>query len=220
MSNITTTTTAVPAKIGAFSAAVAKRKTEMGGDSTLLLDCSSSMAAHVNVELKGKINAERRRIDMLRRVVKSIRLAKPAVRAMAFGPLHFTATVEYSSVRMLEPGEDIPEPSGGTPLAEAIEAATAAGGKRLVVISDGEPNDQNRALEAARKHGHRIDCIFIGPDNAHDPGEDFLKRLADASGGSYGKDAMTGGTLALENKIIGLLGDGGSTVPPVGPIAL
>lgn len=79
---------------------------------------------------------------------------------------------------------------GGTDLAGALRFVHVADdtGMRFVVISDGEPNDENKALAVARTFKSRIDCVFIGP--AGDPGADFLRRLAAASGGQYSKNEV------------------------------
>lgn len=79
---------------------------------------------------------------------------------------------------------------GGTDLAGALKFVHVADdtGMRFVVISDGEPNDEAKALAVARTFKSRIDTVFIGPEG--DPGAAFLKRLADASGGVYSKNAV------------------------------
>ena len=56
-------------------------------------------------------------------------------------------------------------------------------GIRLILISDGEPNDEAGTLAAAGKFTSKIDVIFVGPENG--PGADFLRRLAQATGGVY-----------------------------------
>jgi hypothetical protein len=52
---------------------------------------------------------------------------------------------------------------------------------RFIVISDGQPDSESRALAAAAKFTTRIDTIFIGPPG--DPGEVFLAQLAAACRG-------------------------------------
>jgi Mg-chelatase subunit ChlD len=54
---------------------------------------------------------------------------------------------------------------------------------RFIVISDGEPDDEKEALKVAKTFKNRIDTIFVGREGAE--GQDFLNRLAKASGGSH-----------------------------------
>lgn len=77
-------------------------------------------------------------------------------------------------------------PLGGTKLAEALTFCRPADveGIRFIVISDGEPNDERRALSAARKYRNRIDVIYVGPETTR-WGYEFLQRLAAASGGVF-----------------------------------
>ena len=58
---------------------------------------------------------------------------------------------------------------------------------RFILISDGEPTDESSALTAARKYKNKIDTIYVGPENEK-AGQDFLKRLAKASGGQALQD--------------------------------
>lgn len=213
MSNLVSGSSAAP--LTGFAAKVAAKQTENGAGVLFLLDCSVSMCDHVALKLKGKINAERRRIDILRRTVKDLQRAKPNAQMMAFGPVFFQPSGEFGHTKLLAKDEEVPDATGGgTPLAEAIDAASKAGALRIVILSDGVPNSQPAALDAARRFGKRIDCLYIGGDDPGDPGAEFLKELAQASGGNYGRDGLTLGSKALEGKVIGLLGDG--SVAPSG----
>ena len=80
--------------------------------------------------------------------------------------------------------------SGGTDLARALTFVHVADGcgVRFIVISDGYPNDPEAALREASKFESRIDTVFIG--SAGDPGAEFLKKLAAASGGQYSKNQV------------------------------
>ena len=53
---------------------------------------------------------------------------------------------------------------------------------RVIVISDGEPNEPDKALQVASKFKNRIDVVSVGPED-RPAGRDFLKQLAAASGG-------------------------------------
>lgn len=73
---------------------------------------------------------------------------------------------------------------GGTHIAGALDFAKIADvdGMRFVLISDGEPMDEQSALQAARKYKNRIDTIYCGSE-LRPAGREFLQRLAKASGG-------------------------------------
>lgn len=100
---------------------------------------------------------------------------------------------------------EIPNPGGGTPLHEAIDFAKVEKAGRAIVISDGEPDDRQRALQSAKDFGGRIDVVFVGTPGSS--GEEFLKMLAEATGG----ESFTGDLSdpkQLTSKVLGLLGSG------------
>ena len=72
---------------------------------------------------------------------------------------------------------------GGTDLAKALKFAKVADvtGMRFIVISDGQPQNEEGALKVARTYKNKIDTIYVGPEGGE--GQAFLKRLAKASGG-------------------------------------
>lgn len=72
----------------------------------------------------------------------------------------------------------------GTNLAKALRFAKAADldGMRFIVISDGQPDDEDGALRVAETYQNHIDVIYVGPER-FPSGRDFLARLAAASGG-------------------------------------
>lgn len=73
---------------------------------------------------------------------------------------------------------------GGTNLAGALRFAKMADvpGIRFIVISDGQPDNEEQALAAAKTYKNRIDVIFVGPET-NPTGREFLRKLAQASGG-------------------------------------
>lgn len=92
------------------------------------------------------------------------------------------AVLSFSSDVMFCPA-GIPHNYGeGTYLAKAMNFAKMADvpDMRFIVISDGQPDDEDEALEAARKFTNRIDTIYVGPEGGS--GSAFLKQLAKASG--------------------------------------
>jgi len=72
---------------------------------------------------------------------------------------------------------------GMTDLSKALKFAKMGdvSGMRFIVISDGEPNDEQSALDVAKTYKARIDTIYVGPENGD--GQKFLQRLAKVSGG-------------------------------------
>jgi Mg-chelatase subunit ChlD len=89
----------------------------------------------------------------------------------------------------------------GTDLAKALKFArvTDVEGMKFIIISDGEPDDEQEALSEAAKYKNHIDTIYIGADKS---GERFLALLASKSGGHSAKD-FSGHN--LETTIKGLL---------------
>ena len=134
-------------------------KPEVLSDTVFLLDVSGSMSAKVGKE---------RKIDHLRNVMES----------------YPTATKFCFSDDVYD-DKDIPEPSNSTDLAKGFRYLRNTGlkPKRVVLVSDGEPNDEYSALNAAKEVALPIDIIFIGDKGSR--GERFMEKLASASGGKH-----------------------------------
>lgn len=167
----------------------------------LLVDVSGSMADYVDDVASANRNYTRR-IDALRIVVRDV-VQKKLVPVYAFG-----GPMEDSDHRMQYvwqvPYDAIPEPVGGTPLRPAIEMARQNGYGRLLVISDGNPEDRSGCLEAAKQFGGRIDVVFVGPANDWTGGSEFLDELARATGGNRFEGDL-GDTKQIASTIAGLL---------------
>lgn len=169
----------------------------------LLIDVSTSMNAHMR---NGKT-----RINGLREVVAGL-LAKRQTQLIAFGLqqrpnaeaqfVQSAAPVNYMGVIEVDFVTEVPDAQGGTPMAEGIDFARANGFGRAVVISDGAPNDQHKALESARQFGGRIDVIYVG--DAGDPGSHFLEELAKATGGQRFEGDLSD-VKELTGAVVGLL---------------
>lgn len=54
-------------------------------------------------------------------------------------------------------------------------------GIRIVIVSDGEPDEAAAAMAEARTFTSRIDTVYVGPENG--PGRQFLADLSAATGG-------------------------------------
>lgn len=157
----------------------------------LVVDCSGSMAQTTD---KGE-----RKIDALRAVVAEVR-ERVGCKVLAFGHAWQPEIVD-----------SIPEPSGGTPLHDAIHAGKSHRATHLIVISDGIPDSQSAALDAAREFGGKIDAVYVGPKGG--PGPKFMQQLAGLTGGT--SDALDLAQKELVgSRILGLLGDGSDQ--PVG----
>lgn len=96
------------------------------------------------------------------------------------------AVISFSSDAMFCPG-GVPHNYGqGTSVHLGLDFAKIADGlpslKRIVLISDGEPDNRQAALDSAKTFKTKIDCIFVGPETEQ-AGRAFLNELAKASGG-------------------------------------
>lgn len=74
-------------------------------------------------------------------------------------------------------------PFGGTDLANVLTFIQPSDGTgiKIILISDGEPDNEQRALDLAKGFTSKIDVVYVGPEAG--PGRDFLRRLAEATGG-------------------------------------
>ena len=79
---------------------------------------------------------------------------------------------------------------GTTDLTAGLEFVKIADdcGLKIVVISDGEPNDERSALQVARTFNDKIDVIYCGREGEY--GEQFLQQLAAESGGQFFNDGV------------------------------
>jgi hypothetical protein len=179
----------------------------------LLLDCSGSMNERMR---NGK-----KRIEGLRAVVQNVQAKKPTA-MIAFGPTFgFNESKDPNvfnpyeddapkdgdryvlpEMRVVDFVSEVPEPQGGTPLHLAIDFARQKGVGRLLLISDGQPNDMALAMTAARNFGGKIDVVYVGDPG--DMGSIFLDDLAKATGGQRFEGDLTD-VRELENTVIGLL---------------
>jgi uncharacterized protein with von Willebrand factor type A (vWA) domain len=178
--------------------ALAKRR-GTGTNSILILDTSSSMA---DVVMNG---SERiRKIDMLSNVVSTLRSDGAQFRQIVFSDY-----ADFNDV--------IPQPSGGTNMAEAFRLAGEGKPKQIVLVSDGEPNNAEEAMQAAKHHltGVIIDTFYVGEYGGR--GEAFLQQLSKLYSGSHGVSTRMG---ELTSGIRLALNAGSAADIAKGPIAL
>lgn len=76
----------------------------------------------------------------------------------------------------------LPEPAGSTALHLALVEANRHSPRKTLVISDGRPDDESRALDAAAALSGTIDVIYCGPDDDQQAIA-FMRRLARIGGG-------------------------------------
>jgi Mg-chelatase subunit ChlD len=113
------------------------------------------------------------------------------------------AVVAFSSFPQFVPNGRPPFLDGGTDMAQAMNFVKPADGcVKFILISDGEPNNEKKTLEAARSFQNYWDTIYIGPE-CDRRGADFLQKLAKATGG---KCEVTGCVDRLADQITLMLG--------------
>lgn len=116
------------------------------------------------------------------------------------------ALVPFSDIAYLALDGRLPFPDGSTNLVYALNMIEPVVqlGVRACIVSDGYPDSPEECLQMAKRmHGH-IDCIFIGkPDS---DGDKFMKRLADAVGGTHQSNDATKELEGMVEKL--LLTDG------------
>lgn len=142
-----------------------------------LLDCSGSMRDTMG-------NLSHSKYEHLLWALKDVVKGVPKLRIVAFG----------AKVVEIKRPEDLPNelrswnygggdgPTGGTPLHTALKYVRQFKPRKTVVISDGLPDSDKAALDAADRITGAIDTIYCGPDN--DPAAQFLASLARDTGGS------------------------------------
>jgi hypothetical protein len=158
----------IPGSIGAVAQQNGKSIAESfaNADVIIIVDTSGSMEAHDS-------RGGKSRYDVACEELKNLQASLPGKLAL----LSFSSDVLFCP-------NGIPFDFGGmTDLAKALKFAKMADvtGMRFIVISDGEPDSEQDALDVAKTYKNRIDTIYVGSE--HGAGQEFLKRLAKASGG-------------------------------------
>jgi len=148
-------------------------------DKVLLCDVSGSMGTNVN--------QEQRAIDIVRYVVQQF----PGCNLWTFS----------TGVRKVAV---IGNPEDSTNMAGAFQEMKKQRYKEIYLLTDGRPDSEHDALNAAQ--GLKINIIYIGPQ----PTPDFLFHLANVTGGKMEDVELiklgSVGANILESKIRGLLG--------------
>jgi hypothetical protein len=113
------------------------------------------------------------------------------------------AVISFSSGVMFCPNGVPSKLSCSTNLEKALKFVKVADvpGMRFILISDGEPDDENSPLAIARTFKNKIDVVYVGPEE-NPYGRDFLQRLASVTGG---KTISIDRAKELQTGILGLL---------------
>jgi len=146
----------------------------------LCLDTSTSMG-----DSDG--SHELRRIDVLAQVLADILSSVELVACCSFG-WHVTEIPLTGNI-------NVPAPSGTTPMHKAIAWALTKNPKRIVVVTDGEPDNRDLCMDEAaecRRRGVVLDAYYCGA--AGGECERWLKSLVAAAtpGGQAGQFMLTG----------------------------
>lgn len=154
----------------------------------LLLDVSGSMATYddyLGVDLEDEDlgrGQNKSRIAKLRDIVQNLKS---------------TSDIYYFSNDIGQCTKDtIPNPMDNTYLGRALEYLKSKNIKKVVIVTDGEVNDKDKAIEAAKDL--HLDIIYVGGPNK----PAFLDDLAHSAGGSCSVEDLT---LELTGKLDQLL---------------
>jgi hypothetical protein len=100
--------------------------------------------------------------------------------------------VEFSTIIMFAAGGIPSPPQSSTNLTGALEFIHPADdcGIEFWIISDGEPDNPDSALDFARKFKTKINTIYIGPEGG--AGAEFLRRLSALTGGRHADQGVQG----------------------------
>ncbi len=114
----------------------------------VLADCSISMDTPIGT-------LQRTKHEHLRIALTDVLKFYPKTKLVAFN----------NRIKEVSGLADLPEPAGDTDLAGAITYAKRFRPRRTVIISDGQPNDANAALQAADSITGVINAIYCGPES-------------------------------------------------------
>lgn len=143
----------------------------------LLLDVSGSMGEYV-----GSGSEAVRKIDILRLLTDRFTMRQ----------------FVFSSI--CSEGRVIPEPNGSTNLTTAFETVKYLRIKKVVLITDGLPDNPESALRAAQ--GLEVDVYYVGPE----PPPAFIEQLVKQTGGQARSGQLLEGKLdQITQEIAGLI---------------
>lgn len=162
-------TAIVPGSLGAIARQENKSLAEtfVNADLIVIIDTSSSMVAQDS-------RGGRRRYDVACMELETIQNLYPGK----------IAVIAFSNNVVFCPSGIPPLLGGGTDMAKALRFAKIADvpGMQFILISDGEPDNEQETLATAKTYKNRISTIYVGPEEKPS-GREFLERLAQATGG-------------------------------------
>lgn len=152
------------------AARMRERFTGATSEIVVLADCSGSMCDFIGSSMMSKF-------QHLQVALADVTKGFPAIRLIAFGsyPLEIANACELPNPHSHGLG-------GSTNLAAALEIAAKHKPRKTIVISDGLPDSESNALDAATRMTGSIDTIYCGPDSH--PAVQFLARLSRDTGGT------------------------------------
>lgn len=164
-------TTIIPGSLGALAKQEGKSiaETFVNANLVIIIDTSGSMSS---LDSRGG----KSRYEVAREELASLQATYPGK----------IAVLSFSDSTIFCPA-GIPTYLGGrTDMAQALRFAKIADvpGMQFILISDGEPDDQNKTLTVAQTYQNKISTIYVGPEE-HPTGREFLERLAAATGGQH-----------------------------------
>lgn len=174
-------TAIIPGSLGAIAQQSNKSiaETFVNADAIVIVDTSGSMDSHDS-------RGGRSRYDVACEELAQLQNTLPGK----------IAVIAFSTEVIFCPNGKPTYMGGRTDLAKALTFAKIADvpGMKFIIISDGEPDSRDEALSIAGTYRNKIDVIYVGPEEKPS-GRDFLRRLAEISGG----------TITTANKAQGLL---------------
>jgi Mg-chelatase subunit ChlD len=179
----------VTGSLSAISQSTGKALSEsfMSADVVIVLDCSGSMESH---DAPG---------NKSRRAMAQEQLVK--LQANNQGKI---ALVCFANYAVFSPAGIPVECGGTTNLAGALSYIQPCDdtGMKIIIVSDGSPDDEQKALGIAKQFKTPISCVYTGPEDDREGGRAFLEKLAKATGGTALKSDMPG---LLEKEVTLLL---------------
>lgn len=163
------TNTIIPGSLGAVAKQENKSiaETFVNADLVVIVDTSGSMSTH---DSRGK----KSRYEVACEELASLQATHPGK----------IAVLSFSDSTIFCPAGIPTYLGGGTDMAKALQFAKIADvpGMQFILISDGEPNDEQETLVVAKTYRNKISTIYVGPEE-HPTGRVFLQHLAAATGG-------------------------------------
>lgn len=164
-------TTIVPGSLGAIARQENKSLAEtfVNANLVVVIDTSGSMS---DMDSRGGL----RRYD-----VACMELA--AIQNRYSGKI---AVVAFASDVVFCPSGIPPFLGGNTDMAKALRFTKVADvpGMQFILISDGEPDDEQETLAVAMTYRNKISTIYVGPEE-RPTGREFLEHLAAVTGGQH-----------------------------------